>query len=203
MRDVRRALYARRISTEIVVVAGAHDLETDARRRRCPDWELGPGASLRCGLAALPATRRGSRRRPRRRPRSLERRRPARRRGLARARRARSWPRATTACAAIRVLVARSEWADVPDEGLRGREPLLVPCDDLGHPGDVDRPGRSAREVQDHARRTDVDTDGARSPASTRRRAAAARRAAAHPTAPRAGAARPLGARLGAISSAA
>src|SRR5438874_13657175 len=38
---------------EIVVVLGAHDLETDARVVRCPDWERGPGASLRCGLAAL------------------------------------------------------------------------------------------------------------------------------------------------------
>ena len=38
---------------EIVVVTGAHDVETDARVVRCPDWERGPGASLRCGLAAL------------------------------------------------------------------------------------------------------------------------------------------------------
>ena len=35
---------------EVVVVAGAYR----ARRRvHCPDWERGPGASLRCGLAAL------------------------------------------------------------------------------------------------------------------------------------------------------
>ena len=39
------------------------------------------------------------------------------------------------------LLLARSAWDDVPDEGLRGREPRLVPCDDLGAPGDVDRPG--------------------------------------------------------------
>src|SRR3954454_12224927 len=38
---------------EIVVVVGAHEVETDARVVQCPDWELGPGASLRCGLAAL------------------------------------------------------------------------------------------------------------------------------------------------------
>jgi nicotine blue oxidoreductase len=38
------------------------------------------------------------------------------------------------------LLVARSEWADVPDEGLRARDALLVPCDDLGSPADVDRP---------------------------------------------------------------
>jgi nicotine blue oxidoreductase len=38
------------------------------------------------------------------------------------------------------LLLARAAWADIPDEGLRGRDVLLVPCDDLGHPGDVDRP---------------------------------------------------------------
>ena len=38
---------------DVLVVTGAHPLETDARVVRCPDWELGPGASLRCGLAAL------------------------------------------------------------------------------------------------------------------------------------------------------
>src|SRR6478609_8359640 len=47
---VRRA----RSIDEVVVVVGAHGLETDARVVRCPDWERGPGASLRCGLAALP-----------------------------------------------------------------------------------------------------------------------------------------------------
>ena len=39
---------------EIVVVTGAHALETDARVVHCPDWELGGGASLRCGLRTLP-----------------------------------------------------------------------------------------------------------------------------------------------------
>src|SRR5256885_15663484 len=39
---------------DIVVVLGAHDVETDARAIRCPDWDRGPGASLRCGLAGLP-----------------------------------------------------------------------------------------------------------------------------------------------------
>src|SRR5207237_1268760 len=38
---------------EIVVVLGAHEVETDARVVRCRDWEVGAGASLRCGLAAL------------------------------------------------------------------------------------------------------------------------------------------------------
>ena len=39
---------------DIVVVLGAYQVETDARTVHCPDWELGPGASLRCGLATLP-----------------------------------------------------------------------------------------------------------------------------------------------------
>ncbi len=34
---------------DIVVVLGAHPVETDARAVECPDWERGPGASLRCG----------------------------------------------------------------------------------------------------------------------------------------------------------
>lgn len=38
------------------------------------------------------------------------------------------------------IVVARELWASVPDEGLRAFEPVLVPCDDLGAPGDVDRP---------------------------------------------------------------
>src|SRR6266516_4666843 len=43
---------------EIVVVVGAHAVDTDARVVRCADWQRGPGASLRCGLAALsPATK--------------------------------------------------------------------------------------------------------------------------------------------------
>jgi len=39
---------------DVVVVLGAHELETSARVVDCPDWRRGPGASLRCGLAALP-----------------------------------------------------------------------------------------------------------------------------------------------------
>ena len=39
---------------DVVVVAGAYPLEAaGARVVTCADWELGPGASLRCGLAAL------------------------------------------------------------------------------------------------------------------------------------------------------
>src|SRR6266487_3048141 len=40
---------------DVVVVLGAHEVETDAHVVRCRDWERGPGASLRCGLDALGA----------------------------------------------------------------------------------------------------------------------------------------------------
>jgi molybdenum cofactor cytidylyltransferase len=43
----------RSLVDEIVVVSGAHPLGVESVQ--CPDWERGPGASLRCGLAALPA----------------------------------------------------------------------------------------------------------------------------------------------------
>jgi hypothetical protein len=36
------------------------------------------------------------------------------------------------------VLIARPAWGRIPHEGARAFEPLLVPCDDLGPPGDVD-----------------------------------------------------------------
>jgi nicotine blue oxidoreductase len=38
------------------------------------------------------------------------------------------------------VLLARAVWSSVPDEGARALTPALVPCDDLGAPGDVDYP---------------------------------------------------------------
>jgi len=34
----------------------------------------------------------------------------------------------------------RSVWGDVPDEGARALGAVLVSCDDLGAPGDVDVP---------------------------------------------------------------
>ena len=38
---------------EVVIVLGAHDASVEERTVRCAEWERGPGASLRCGLAAL------------------------------------------------------------------------------------------------------------------------------------------------------
>jgi len=115
---------------EIVVVSGAHQLEGAVH---CPDWERGPGASLRCGLAALgEAVERavivladG----PELDPRAVE-------RVLAA-----DAPYAAASYDGARshpVALARSAWGDIPDEGLRGREPVLVDCSDLRPPGDVD-----------------------------------------------------------------
>jgi CTP:molybdopterin cytidylyltransferase MocA len=36
------------------------------------------------------------------------------------------------------VLLTRSVWDRIPDDGARSLPALLVPCDDLGPPGDVD-----------------------------------------------------------------
>ena len=36
------------------------------------------------------------------------------------------------------VVLARQAWSRVPDEGARSLDAVLVPCDDLGSPGDVD-----------------------------------------------------------------
>jgi CTP:molybdopterin cytidylyltransferase MocA len=134
---------------EIVVVAGAHSLEAEGTRIvECPDWEHGPGASLRCGLAALPPNARAAvvclADGPALEPRAIDRLIAAWRRG------------AGTLLAASYggerghpVLLAREVWGEVPDEGARALDPVLVPCDDLGSPGDVDRaddllePGRS------------------------------------------------------------
>jgi nicotine blue oxidoreductase len=122
---------------EIVVVSGAYPLETDERVVRCPEWELGPGASLRCGLAALGrdvdaaviVLADG----PRLAPAAVER--------VIEAWRASGSEVVAAAYQGDRghpVLLARPAWDRIPDEGARLLEPFLVPCDDLGPPGDVD-----------------------------------------------------------------
>jgi CTP:molybdopterin cytidylyltransferase MocA len=122
---------------EIVVVEGAYELETDARLVRCPEWERGMGASLRCGLGALPAEMEAAvvvlADGPDLDPDSIDRVIAAWRDGrgdviAASYADARGHP----------VLLDRSVWSDVPDEGARALDPVLVPCDDLGPPGDVD-----------------------------------------------------------------
>lgn len=130
---------------DLVVVTGAHPIETDARIVHCPDWEHGPGASLRCGLAALGPDVEGAvvvlADGPDLAPAAIDRVVAAWRGGAGEVVAAsyggdRGHP----------VVLDRSAWSRVPDEGARALEPALVPCDDLGPPGDVDSadeiPGR-------------------------------------------------------------
>src|SRR5215218_1763717 len=122
---------------EIVVVAGAHELDADARVVHCAEWALGPGASLRCGLAALSPEAEAAvvvlADGPNLAPAAVD-------------RVVRSWRDAAVDVVAASyggarghpVVLGREVWGGVPDAGARALEPLLVPCDDLGPPGDVD-----------------------------------------------------------------
>ena len=122
---------------DIVVVLGAHEVQTEARTVHCQEWERGPGASLRCGLAALddeveaavvvlgdgPALD----------PRSIDR--------VVVAWRQRAGDRVAATYGGVRlhpILLARPAWNEVPDAGLRALPAELVRCDDLSPPGDVD-----------------------------------------------------------------
>jgi nicotine blue oxidoreductase len=123
----------------VLVVTGAHPVETTAPVVRCPDWELGPGASLRCGLAALGdavdaavvALADGPDLSPDAVRRVID-----------------VWQESGAEVVAASydgnrghpVLLARSGWSQIPDEGARSLPALMVPCDDLGAPGDVDTP---------------------------------------------------------------
>ena len=133
---VERVLKSAEIS-DLVVVLGAHDVETSARSVRCPEWEHGPGASLRCGLAALgddveaAVVVLGDG--PELDSRAIDRVVGAWREGAG--------ERVAATYGGVRLhplLLARSAWGDVPDEGLRALPAALVPCDDLNPPGDVD-----------------------------------------------------------------
>lgn len=133
---VERVRAAREVA-EVVVVLGAHEVETDARAVRCADWERGPGASLRCGLAALPAEAEAAvvalADGPDLAPEAVDR--------VVEAWRAGGGGLYAASYGGVRghpLVLARDRWGAVPDEGLRVLEPELVPCDDLGAPGDVD-----------------------------------------------------------------
>ena len=124
---------------EVVVVAGAHALEATAPVVVCPDWERGPGASLRCGLLALADETEAAivvlADGPDLAPAAIDR--------VVGAWRAHGDDVLAASYGGERshpVLLARPAWSDVPDEGARALAPLLVPCDDLGAPGDVDYP---------------------------------------------------------------
>ena len=134
---VLAALRAASTLDGLLVVLGAHDLDPDAPAVRCPDWERGAGASLRCGLAALPAGAEAAvvvlADGPDLDPRAVD-------------RVVGSWRRdgGDAVAASYRgvrlhpVLLARPLWPRVPDAGARGLAARLVPCDDLAPPGDVD-----------------------------------------------------------------
>jgi CTP:molybdopterin cytidylyltransferase MocA len=123
---------------DVVVVAGAHPLRVEPEQARvvqCDRWADGPGASLRCGLAALGDTVEhalvvladGPELDPRAVERLVEHRRDA----------------AVVAAAyqgnrSHPVVLSRFVWHDVPDEGGRAIPALLVDCSDLEAPGDVD-----------------------------------------------------------------
>lgn len=126
---------------EVVVVEGAYELRVDpgaaVRLVHCDDWERGPGASLRCGLAALGEDVEAAMvimgDGPELAPEAVAR--------VIASWRAEGGDVVAASYGGVRghpLLVARAAWADVPDAGLRVVEPRLVPCDDLGAPGDVD-----------------------------------------------------------------
>ena len=125
---------------EIVVVEGAYALELPegARLVQCDDWSRGPGASLRCGLAALGPNVEaavvvladGPDLVAQSVSRVLE-----------------VWRGEGGIVAASYdgarghpLVIGRADWGDVPDLGLHARPVRLVPCDALGAPGDVDTP---------------------------------------------------------------
>ena len=128
----------------IVVVEGAWTLVPRSNEVHgvtfvhCDEWADGPGASLRCGLAALGddvthalvVLADGPELDPRAVSRLVD--------------QASDEPvLAATYDGSSRshpVLLARSAWATVPPEGARALDPVLVDCSDLSPPGDVDYP---------------------------------------------------------------
>ena len=122
---------------DVLVVLGAHELDSSASTVRCAEWERGPGASLRCGLAALPAEAEAAvvvlGDGPGLDPAAID-------RVIA------AWREQPALVVAatyegIRlhpVLVAREVWPQIPDEGAKSLDAVLVACDDLSPPGDVD-----------------------------------------------------------------
>ena len=124
---------------DALVVLGAHDVPSSAPAIHCPDWELGRGASLRCGLralgpevaAAVVVLVDGPDLAPQAIDRVVE-----------------VWRESGAEVVAATyggnrghpVLLTRAVWERIPDQGARSLPALLVPCDDLGPPGDVDVP---------------------------------------------------------------
>jgi CTP:molybdopterin cytidylyltransferase MocA len=124
---------------DLVVVIGAHEVEADAHLVHCSDWERGPGASLRCGLGALPPDAEAAvvvlADGPNIAAEAID-------RVVA------TWRSGAGDVVAASyggdrghpLVLGRAVWGEIPDEGARMLDPVLVPCDDLGAPGDVDVP---------------------------------------------------------------
>jgi CTP:molybdopterin cytidylyltransferase MocA len=122
---------------DVLVVLGAHEFESSARTIHCPDWERGPGASLRCGLTALAPVVEAAvvvlGDGPELDPEAIDR--------VIAAWRAGSGPVVAAAYGGTRlhpVLLERDAWQEIPDEGAKTLDAVLVSCDDLSPPGDVD-----------------------------------------------------------------
>jgi CTP:molybdopterin cytidylyltransferase MocA len=137
---------------EVVVVAGAYPLEAEARVVECGDWDRGAGASLRCGLNALPAESEAAvvvlADGPELSPAAVDR--------VVETWRAGVGDVVAASYGGTRghpVVLGRAAWSRIPDEGARALDPVLVPCDDLGSPGDVDFadeiPGRLREETSE------------------------------------------------------
>jgi CTP:molybdopterin cytidylyltransferase MocA len=148
--DVLAAVRASSVD-ELVVVAGAHELDVDARVVTCPEWARGMGASLRCGLGALSPEIQAAvvvlADGPDLSSAAVDRVLDAWRGGAGDVVAAsyggnRGHP----------VVLGRKAWDRFPDEGARTLEPVLVPCDDLGSPGDVDTPADVPDRLRGSAR---------------------------------------------------
>jgi CTP:molybdopterin cytidylyltransferase MocA len=119
---------------EIVVVEGAYELDAPGsseavRVVSCRTWARGPGASLEDDVEAVVVVLADG---PHLSPRAVE-------RVLA------DWEAGGGIVAASYegarghpLVLGRDAWSRVPDEGLRDLPVRLVPCDDLGAPGDID-----------------------------------------------------------------
>jgi CTP:molybdopterin cytidylyltransferase MocA len=122
---------------DVVVVLGAHDVETTARTVRCEEWSRGPGASLRCGVRALAPDVEAAvvvlGDGPNLDPRAVDR--------VIAVWRETGADRVAAVYGGVRLhplLLSRHVWGQTPDVGLRDLPALGVPCDDLSPPGDVD-----------------------------------------------------------------
>ena len=123
---------------DLVVVLGAHEVAVEgARVVHCTDWRQGPGASLAAGLAelgpdveaAVVCLADG----PLLSPEAIRR--------VVSAWRGGAGDVVAASYGGVRghpVCLGRSAWERVPAAGGRDLPAVLVPCDDLGAPDDVD-----------------------------------------------------------------